>query len=660
MRVCAFCALCGVIFADAATLQTKVSPVQKVVELLDELKAKVQGDLAAEEHMMEEYTEYCDAEANKREDSITDAARTLDDLAAVIEKSSASIDSLSEEVDELTSKISADEADLKDATKLREQDYAAFEASEKELTDTVDSLGRALIVLKRGQTFLQNKKGDKQHEEIAKLVTALGIISDAAWVSVQDKAKLQAFMQSEEEDGVDQPQATVSAYESQGSGILDTLEDIKTKAEESLSTARKKEMESNHEFEMLKMSLDTKISDAKARLKDATAQRLSDEQAKAEAEEEMESVKKSKAADELFLKDLKHACAEKATQWSMRQKSAAEEIAAVEKAKDILTEGVKVFLQVRKHQYLPRDDPQRREQLVLVISKLARAPAGTGDFSFSQLLLEAKQDPFAKVRDLIEGMIDKLMKAAAEEAEAKAFCDTEMAKSKARAKKLTSTADMHAVRIEKAEARKAKLSMAIKILEQEVAEIDKSQEEATKLRQEEHEKFVTASADYEQSADAVANAISTLQQYYAQGSFAELAAAQPDFGEAKSDIGTTIISMLEVAESDLTKLLAEAKAEESAAADEYEQQTQQNKVSKTSKLTEAKEKKSEAKTVEMNLLNYKEDYDSTLKEVDAVHSYLDKLKPQCETKVMTYEERKAKREQEIGGLKEALTILEDS
>jgi len=202
--------------------------------------------------------------------------------------------------------------------------------------------------------------------------------------------------------------------------------------------------------------------------------------------------------------------------------------------------------------------------------------------------------------------------------------------------------------------------MAIKILEQEVAEIDKSQEEATKLRQEEHEKFVTASADYEQSADAVANAISTLQQYYAQGSFAELAAAQPDFGEAKSDIGTTIISMLEVAESDLTKLLAEAKAEESAAADEYEQQTQQNKVSKTSKLTEAKEKKSEAKTVEMNLLNYKEDYDSTLKEVDAVHSYLDKLKPQCETKVMTYEERKAKREQEIGGLKEALTILEDS
>merc|ERR1719247_592000 len=602
--------------------------------------------------MMEEFSQYCDAEANKREDSITSAARTLSDLAAVIEESSASIDSLSEEVDELTSKISSSESDLKDATKLREQDLAAFEAEEKELTETVDSLSRALIVLKRGQTFLQNKDSD---EEIAKLVTALGMVSDAAWVPEQDRPKLQAFLQAQDEDGATQPQATVSAYESQGGGILDTLEDIKAKADESLSTVRKKEMEAGHEYEMLKMSLDTKIADGKARLRDATAQRQRDEEAKAEASEEVESVKKSKAADELFLKDLKRSCAEKAAQWAARQKSAAEEIAAVEKAKDILTSGVKVFLQVDKH--FPRDDPQRREQLVQVISRLERAPKGTCDFSFSQLLLEAKQDPFAKVRDLIEGMIDKLMKAAAEEAEAKAFCDTEMAKSKSRSKKLTSTAEMHSVRIEKAEARKAKLHQAINILEAEVSEIDKSQEEGTKLRQEEHEKFVKASADYEQSATAVANAIETLQSYYSQGAFAQ---RQPEFGGAKTDIGTTIVSMLEVAESDLNTLLAEAKAEESAAADEYDQQSQQNKVSKTSKETEAKEKKSEATQVEMNLLNYKEDYASTSKELDAVHSYIDKLKPQCETKVMTYEERKAKREAEIGGLKEALTILEDS
>jgi len=39
-----------------------VSPVQKVVELLDECKAKVAKDLAAEASIMEEYTVFCDDE----------------------------------------------------------------------------------------------------------------------------------------------------------------------------------------------------------------------------------------------------------------------------------------------------------------------------------------------------------------------------------------------------------------------------------------------------------------------------------------------------------------------------------------------------------------------------------------------------------------------
>ena len=39
----------------------------------------------------------------------------------------------------------------------------------------------------------------------------------------------------------------------------------------------------------------------------------------------------------------------------------------------------------------------------------------------------------------------------------------------------------------------------------------------------------------------------------------------------------------------------------------------------------------------MNLLNYKEDKETTGKELDAVLAYLDKLKPQCETKVTSME-----------------------
>ena len=45
------------------------------------------------------------------------------------------------------------------------------------------------------------------------------------------------------------------------------------------------------------------------------------------------------------------------------------------------------------------------------------------------------------------------------------------------------------------------------------------------------------------------------------------------------------------------------------------------------------------RSLELSLLNYKEDADSTAKELDAVLAYQDKLKPQCESKVMSRRER---------------------
>merc|ERR1719482_37876 len=115
--------------------------------------------------------------------------------------------------------------------------------------------------------------------------------------------------------------------------------------------------------------------------------------------------------------------------------------------------------------------------------------------------------------------------------------------------------------------------------------------------------------------------------------------------------------MLEVAEGDFSKLLADAEAAESAAQATFDKLTQDNKVAKTTKQQDAAGKQSEVKQLEVALSNYKEDHATLSDEMTAVLNYLDKLKPQCETKVMSYAERKAKREQEIAGLKEALTIL---
>merc|ERR1719327_332716 len=223
-------------------------------------------------------------------------------------------------------------------------------------------------------------------------------------------------------------------------------------------------------------------------------------------------------------------------------------------------------------------------------------------------------------------MIMRLEKQAAEEAEAKAFCDTETEKSKAKQADLTANSDKSQVRIEKATATIAELKEQIKTLQAQTAEMDAAQAEATSLRNKEHEEFSKASKDYKDSAEAVANAIAVLQEYYSSGSFAQVKEA-PELGGAKTDIADTIMGMLEVAESDFTSLLAEAEASESAAQSSYDKLTEQNKLTKTANVEEVKGKEGKVKSEETALLNYKEDYATTGKELDSVLAYLDKRKP---------------------------------
>merc|ERR1719456_1822535 len=616
------------VFVLASVQATQVSPVQKVIELLDELNAK--------------------------EDAITSGKRTIGDLNAVITDSNARIGELSSEIEELAGKISAAEADLKKATGIREEENGSFSATEGELTETIDTLGRATAVLSRGQYSFLQQHGAKG---LSALKDGLQQIVEATWVNSKQKAVVQSLIQSaskESEDDEDlslQPQATAASYSSQGGGILDTLKDMKEKAESTLSDARSEEMKAQHAYEMLKQSLETELKTMNKRMAAATAEKAGTEKTKEDASEQLTATEKTLAADTKYLENLRQSCSRKAADWAQRQKDAAEEMGAIDKAKEILSEGVKVFLQVTST--TADDSSSTRDKVTSILENLSsKSPS----FSLSQLVSSARSDTFGKVKGLIEGMIDRLEKEAAEEADAKAFCDTETEKSRAKQADLSAKLDMHTVRIEKATANIDELKEAMAALQEQMAAMDQAEAEATALRQKEKEEYLKASSDYKMSADAVANAIQVLQQYYSQGSFAQVSQA-PEFGSAKSDISTQILSMLEVAESDFTRLLAESEAGEKQAQTAYDTLKQDNAVARAANTEEVKGKENEVKRVEMSLVNYKEDHASTSKELDAVLAYLDKLKPQCETKVMSYAERKARREEEINGLKEALEIL---
>merc|ERR1719465_347566 len=226
------------------------------------------------------------------------------------------------------------------------------------------------------------------------------------------------------------------------------------------------------------------------------------------------------AADTKYLEELKQSCSMKATEWAARQKQASEETAAIEKAKEVLSEGVKVFLQtsarLRTRSALD-GDADSRSQVVGLLRKISKEHHS---YQLMQLVASAQSDPFGKIRGLIEEMIAKLTKEAAEEADQKSFCDEEISESKAKQADLSGKLDKTTARMAKAEADKAKAQEEIKMLETEIAEIDAGQAEATKVRQAEHEEYLKSSKDFKDSAAAVAKAIDVLSEYYNNAGFA--------------------------------------------------------------------------------------------------------------------------------------------
>lgn len=643
---------------SAAGLQGKGhdsgSVIAKVIEMLMDNKVKIADDLAAAEKEQAAYSQYCDDEAGSREYAIKTATRTMADLDAAVLDCTAQTKAADDEIATLGTEIAAKDGDIASATTVRSKEKADFAVVEKQLVTSVDQLEKAVVLIKRGSAaFIQSQTAkpknwkEMQARALSKL---LGKVIDAAWVDKAPAKALKGFLQEQEAAG-DADDLSMNSKSSSGSGesILETLEEMKEKAEETLSGVRMTEMKANHNFQMMVQSLTDAVELAKQKLSDANSLKATLAQTSGKAKGELELTQKGKMADMTFLSTLKSECATAATAFAEKTASAKGEMAAIEKAKSILSEGVKVFfVQTKTNDPFAddasTDDDKRAAVRKHLVDDLKALSHKVGSFAMMELASSASQDPFEKVKGLITDMIAKLVSEANAEATQKAFCDEETAKSKKEQAEKSMRSDELTSRLDTSAASKGTLAQAIKDLSAEVADLDAKSAEAATIRAEEHATYLKASADFKMAAKAVEDAIRVLKEYY-------------EGAGTSSDASTTIVGILETSGAEFTKMYMEVETTETEAVSAFKKMTDEDKVTKAAKLAEIKGAESEIKSLDVAIQNSGEDLKMVTKELDAVMSYLDKLKPQCETKAMTYEEKKAKREAEIEGLKEALGLL---
>jgi len=660
LAICAFLVFPAIAKNVKGTDSTSV--IQKVIEMLQDNKVKIAADLAAEETEFAAYSQYCDDEQGARAYAIKSATRTITDLSAEILDCKAQTTAADDSIASLGTEIASKDQDLSSANAQRATAKADFEVVEKQLVTSVDQLEKAVVLMKRGAAaFLQEKGAHPKNWKVMQataLKNLLGKVIEAAWVDKVESVKaLKGFLQEQDNaQDTDELKLKASSSSESGESILEALEEMKEKAEETLSGARQTEMKGNHNHQMLTQSLTDARDAAKQRASDAASLKASLTQASGKAKGEMELTQKTKMADMTFLSTLKQECESAAKGWSEKQAAAKAEMGAIEKAKSILADRVKVFF-VQTAANDPFDDSSGdddkkaavRAKLVDVMKVLSHK---MGSYAMMELASAAATDPFEKVKGLISDMVAKLVSEANEEATQKAFCDEEQAKSKKEQAEKSMRTDELNSRIDSAATTKDKLNQQIKDLQQEVAEMDAGNSEATKLRAAEHATYLKSSSDFKGAAQAVEDAIRVLKEYYEGAAFLQAGSTQP-----KSDAAATIVGILETSGAEFTKMYMQVETSETESVAAFKKMQDENKVVRATKVSSVAGAESEIKSLDVALANNGEDLRMVTKEMDAVMSYIDKLRPQCEQKAMTYQEKVAKRNAEIDGLKEALTII---
>merc|ERR1719387_3263210 len=343
--------------------------------------------------------------------------------------------------------------------------------------------------------------------------------------------------------------------------------------------------------------------------------------------------------------------------------------------------GLVSAIQVRSRQNLRAaaggSDPRSRVlTLIRTRSQELQSPVLTA------LASRLASDPFVKIRKLIQELIERLLQEAADEANHKGFCDKEMGKAKQ--ERDTSVEDLTALNtaLSENEAKRDKLTEEIAVLTKAITELDGALATATKTRADESAENAATVKEASEGLEAVQMAIDILDKFYKTAAKATvLAQAQgedakgedeeddaaipgmPDTGFSGANTGsqgasTGILGMMDVIMSDFERTIKTTEKEEKEAAAtflKYETETKSSIGQKTMAKTN-----NEATLTETtgSIAEDKQSLEDEQKIIDKALQEIIELQSACVDTGMSYEERVAKREQEIESLKEALCTLD--
>mmetsp|Transcript_48385 Transcript_48385/g.155987 ORF Transcript_48385/g.155987 Transcript_48385/m.155987 type:complete len:660 (-) Transcript_48385:57-2036(-) len=624
----------------------QVTPTQQVINMMTELKAKGVKMVEDEQKTFATYAEWVDDESKRLAFDIQDGAAKIEELIAFITKAESDATELGSQVAGLEAERDQLTAEKKEATEIRNEQHTEYLKISQDYSESVDALKRAIQVM------------SAENYDRAQAAVLLQRMSTTVPGMEPVLAALQQQQQTSEPGAPE-----VAAYEFQAGGIVELLNSLLDKFSGELADVESAESNQAHEFNLVELHLtntiekDTSDRDEKSQAK---SEKLA---ASARAQGELSETKAAKADDEALKQEIETTFAVKKAMYEQNQVVRADELMAISKALEIISspevsgsysEHIN-FLQVARsiHRFA-------KDQAVVLLQRRAAALGSKTLASLASSLATAAP-AFDKIIGMIETLIDKLKEEAAVEADHKAWCDEQLKANKLKRNKKTAKVDELNAKIEGLSADIFEMGATIAKLSEEQAALTKAMAEATEMREKEKAANLDTIADSAAGADAVKRAIVVLKDFYSSQQAAFLQQKQvPEMAAYKGMQSSKggVVGMLEVIESDFLRLQAETEAAEKAAATEYAEFMEISQVSKKQKHEEEFKLKLDKDQAEFEKEETIKDLRSTEEELGRANQYFEYLKPSCLQVHVSWEERVAKRKEEIAALKEAYAIID--
>jgi len=691
----------------------KGAAVNKVVQLLESLAAKVTKEGLAEAKSYQKYCRFTDDVKTDKAAAIKKSTSTIATLEASILELGRDIGAADNAIGQAQTLVKNTEADNVLATTGNTAGIKAYTANAADLSKANRGMENALKTLKSSTpSLLQMESVTDAVQEALIMADALGLGPDTS------KGPGAALLQNAG------PKATVEMenYKNHNGGVITTLEALLGTFRTNKNKADMDEVQRVQVYNMRAQANSDKIAAENVKIKDAQKDKDTATADQAKKNQDRTTEKASKKADEEYLGDITAASAKKKTTFEQRHKVRSDELAALTSATTIIKgtvsksvsksmirfaqQGVSIrFAEAAAHDddameaqeaeaeevesgatnFLQRGSISRHVNEDAV-DKVSQLLARVGGSVKSAMLISLASDVkgaapkgLEKVKTLVSELISRLQAEQANEATQQGWCQKSLTTARTKQENLKQTIDEVNGELTDNEVDSKLLAESLTDLAKEIAEANSVQKATDATRAADKKQNAETVVEATAGLNALNQAVNVLSAFYNKAAkekdtkdagqskkvAAATAANDADAGFKGGDAYSGsqaasggILAMLDVIKSDFTRTIKMTQKAEVDGKQDYDAFTDGSNTVIKEQTAIQKTKTLEKSNTDSKIGSLGRDLKKQTDSLVTIIQELIELQKSCIDTGMSYKERKERRAQETQALRKALCILD--